>query len=255
MTRVDDDQLLDRLGASLAQPPAEPTSDEIDAVRALVAHRELAGVLEMPRDHVLRTPVRRVLVAAVVVVGLVALSGLVALGAGAPVPRALRTPARALGLPVDSPALADVRSAMADVRAALAGTDDRRLAATRDHLVLLVGHLDVGDRAEVAGDVHDLLERVAARLVDDGTAQRAHPAPAATSATTNRSGSGSATPVTSEPPDSRLEDGAPGEENEPPSSTSTTVAAGSTTHRTPEAEAPEHEPPENEPPETEAPGS
>ena len=97
-------------------------------------------------------------------VALVVLGGLVAVSTGAPVPRALRSPARALGLPVDSADLADARTAMANLRTALAQPDDARVVAAADALVAHFRRLGPDDRAAVEADALALLARADERL-------------------------------------------------------------------------------------------
>jgi len=165
VSRVDDG-LLDQLGVALAVTPAEPTRDEVDAMRALVVQRDGAGISRFSfapaRDR--QRPLRHVLVAAALVVGLVLVGGLVTLSAGAPVPSELRAPARALGLPVDSAELAAARSAAGALRAALAGPDDVRVAASAVSLETALGRLTAGDRAKIETEARALLMQAADRL-------------------------------------------------------------------------------------------
>ncbi len=159
-----DDELLERLGVALAATPAAPTRDEIDAVRALATGGGGARVAPWRSARDAQHPLRHVLVAAALVVGLVMAGGLVALSAGAPVPTALRAPARALGLPVDSAALAEARSAVSALRVALAGPDDARVAAAAVSLETALGRLDAGDRAVIETEARLLLAQAADRL-------------------------------------------------------------------------------------------
>jgi hypothetical protein len=164
VSRVDDEMLLERLGAALTVTPAEPTPDEVGAVRALVLEGEGGRIVSFSPARDARHPVRHVLVAAALVVCLVMAGGLVALSAGAPVPSELRAPARALGLPVDSAELADARAATAALRAALARPDDARVAAAAVALETALRRLGAGDLAEIEAEARALLARAAARL-------------------------------------------------------------------------------------------
>ncbi len=159
-----DDELLEQLGAALAVTRAEPTPDEIDAVRALVMGLGGEGVSWYSPARDTRHPVRHMLVAAALVLGLVMAGALVALSSGAPVPSALRAPARALGFPVDSAGLAAARSAAAALRTALAGPDDPRVAAAAVSLETALGRLSAADLGEIEAEARVLLARAAERL-------------------------------------------------------------------------------------------
>jgi hypothetical protein len=144
---------------------------------------------------------------AAAVLALVVVGGLVALSTGEPVPSELRSPARALGLPVDSAELAEARTAMATLRAALSQPDDRRLLAARDALVRRVQRLGAEDRTAIDGDARALLDRADTRLQrvafgDTADAARepvAGAAPVEPSGPAPESGSGAGTAVEPEP--------------------------------------------------------
>ena len=155
-----DDQLLDRLGAALAQTPIEPRPAEIEAIRGLVA------VVALPVARVPREARRHpfVTAAAAVVIGLVVVGGLIALSTGAPAPSSPRPPIGALGVPIDSVGLTRVRIAMSELRLALAGPDDTSVAAARDRLEARLRSLDPASRREVGGESRILLDQAVARL-------------------------------------------------------------------------------------------
>jgi hypothetical protein len=159
-----DDALLDALTVALAPAPIAPSADDLAALRALVARRDDVEVVAFVPVRRPSRPVRRVLTVAAAVVALVVSVGVVALATGSRLPRDLRAPARALGLPVDSAALADARSAIADLRAALGQPDDARVARARDVLIERLDRLGRDDRATVDAEATTLLERAAARL-------------------------------------------------------------------------------------------
>ena len=133
-----DDELLDILGASLGPPPdVEPTWAEISQLHRVID----SGWSGRQR---VRTPLwraRRPLSAALA--GFLVLGGASAAAAlsGAVMPEPVRVAARAVGLPVESPALADARAAAeAEIKQAKAAlqTDvevlKRSLAAESDAL-------------------------------------------------------------------------------------------------------------------------
>lgn len=164
---TNDDALLDALAVALAPALLAPSVDDVDAVRALVARRgdddgdgrdgRDDDVVALVPVHAAPHPVRRMFAVAAAVVALVVTVGAVALATGSRLPRELRAPARALGLSVDSAALADARSAMSDLRDALRHTDHARIAASRDALAARLRRLGPDDRATVAKEATALL--------------------------------------------------------------------------------------------------
>jgi hypothetical protein len=165
MTRLDDTALLDALGAALAPSAVAPDPEEVAAVRALTSGiRDENVVLFAARPQAVRRPLRHALAVAAAIVALVVVGSVVALATGSSVPSELRAPARALGLPVDSTAVADTRTAMARLRVALAQPDDVRVLAARDALVAVLRRLGTEDRAAVEPEAQALLARADARL-------------------------------------------------------------------------------------------
>ncbi len=170
MTPSDDTALLDTLGAALAPSPVAPGADEIATLRMLVEQGAAREVVAFPVAVRPRRPVAHAALVAAVVVALVVVGGALAFTVGAPVPSALRAPARALGFSVDSSgttgatALTETRHAMDTLRSALDGADDARVVTARDVLVARLGKLSAAHRARVEPEASALLTRADARL-------------------------------------------------------------------------------------------
>ena len=64
MSSQADEQLLDRLGAALAQTPIEPSPAEVDAIRALVVDERFGAVVALPPARLPRQRLRHPLAAA-----------------------------------------------------------------------------------------------------------------------------------------------------------------------------------------------
>lgn len=163
---LDDDQLLDVLGAVL-RPPEEPPDPVVlaalqRAVRERADARPAAGFWPSFRRNVSRPFV-------VVLVGAAVLSGgtAVALTNGAPLPRPVRSAAHALGLPVDSVAVAEVRSTMGGLEDALAAGDVDAVRQRSAELRAELADLSAEDRAEVGPVARALLRRADVFLDED----------------------------------------------------------------------------------------
>lgn len=244
----DDDVLLATLGGALETRPAQPSAEELDALRALVLGA--AGeVLPFP-ESVGRGPGhhrgRTVLVAAALAASLAVVGGARALSTGPTLPNVLRAPVRALGVDVDDTAVAQLRSAMKELREALGGTDDTRVRAAAQTLVAKLRALSAPDRAEVEAEARALLQAADARLspglgrVHTGTAVPSPTAPNGTGAATGAAPGGGDRVAASS--------GTSG-------SGATAPGAGSSERTSPAVESPEVESPEVEGSESETPGS
>jgi hypothetical protein len=182
-----DDELLDVLATSLGPPPdAEPSWAELSHL-----HRVLDSGYAGRRPS--RTPVwrfRRPLTAAMA--GFLVLGGASAAAAasGAVMPQPMRVAARAVGLPVESPDLADARAALARLRAALAAKPPdlnairMRAQDVRDRLA----RLSADDRSHVEDEAGFLLAEADTALAPPpaplGSPSASSPEPAAASAGT-----------------------------------------------------------------------
>lgn len=149
------DDLLDALGAALRPPPVEPSPAELVALHRMIDERCDAPVIT--RVPAKRAWARRPLAVLAATAGLVMGSGAAAFAAGAPVPRPVRAAVHDVGLPVDSPQLADAKGAASELRAVLAANDTATIKRVRTRL----------DRnlAEVPGDERDGIERDAKALL------------------------------------------------------------------------------------------
>ena len=137
----DDEVLLTTLGGALETHAAQPSADEVAHFRALVTGDATGEVLPFPEPVAPRGRRLPVLVAAATVAALM-VAGAVVLGSGEPLPNSLRSPVRALGIPVDDAAVATVRRAwelglrLFDTAPLYgAGLAERRLGAGRNGLI------------------------------------------------------------------------------------------------------------------------
>jgi len=175
-----DDELLDVLAASLGPPPdAEPTWAEISHLhRVIDTRRGLDGRTRTPLWRV-----RRPLTAALA--GFLVLGGASAAAAasGAVMPEPVRVAARAVGVPVDSPSLAEAKAAMATLRHALDGKNPNPAAirAHAQHLREALAKLSADDRSSVQDEAAFLLAAADAALAPP-PAPLGSPAPGSPSA-------------------------------------------------------------------------
>jgi hypothetical protein len=158
----DDELLMTTLGGALETRAAQPSAAELDDFRALVLG-DGGEVLPFPE---LVAPRRghTVLVAAALAASLMIVGGASALATGATFPNVLRSPVRALGIPIDDTQVAKTRSAMAELRAALDGTDDTRVDAAAVALAAKLKTLSAADLAEVETQAAALLRVAITRL-------------------------------------------------------------------------------------------
>jgi hypothetical protein len=159
----DDDRLLDELAAALRAPDTDPSPSEVaDVLLAVQAqpNRTVAGPGAWVRDHVSKP-----LVALIVGVGVLSGGTALALSSDATLPRPLRSVAHAVGLPVDSVALAHTRQTMSDLRSALDDGDEAAVASDAARLRAELTELSGEDRGEVAAEASELLSEADAFLV------------------------------------------------------------------------------------------
>ena len=172
-----DDELLGVLAASLDPPPdVEPTWAEISRLHRVID----AGVSPRRPSRTRLWRVHRPLTA--VIAGVVVLGGASAAAAlsGAVMPQPVRVAARAVGLPVDSPQLADARAALVRLREALAH-QPRDLGAIRSDAQDVrdrLGRLSADDRSQVDPEATFLLAAADTALAPPPTSLGASPAPA-----------------------------------------------------------------------------
>ena len=187
---LDDDQLLAALGRAIGPDPTEaPSAAERDALRKVVlqagATADPSGTAgERLAPVVAITAARRWRhrVAAGAVASAVVLSGATAVAAAAnngALPTPVRTVVRAVGLPVDSPALADAKDALRRLRSA----EDNDLAEAIDRVEKALTKLSDSERAGIADEAAAALAAARDRLAT-ATAATAPSTSAPTTATT-----------------------------------------------------------------------
>lgn len=154
---MDDERLLGLLGRALEPAPAEPPRARVEALRAMATR---AGGRSQSHARGRRALGRRLIAAAALAV-LAFLGGLVV---GHDLPRPLRVIAHGLGLPVESPALADARDAL-DVLGLALSRDDREGVRRADaKMVRLVKALPAGDKRKIEPVAHEVHLRAVAVL-------------------------------------------------------------------------------------------
>jgi hypothetical protein len=156
------DDLLDALGAALRPPPVEPSPAELAALHRMIDERCDAPVIT--RVPAKRAWTRRPLAVIAATAGLVMGSGAAAFAAGAPVPRPIRAAAHDVGLPVDSPQLADTKVAASELRAVLAANDTATIKRVRARLHRKLAEVPGDERDEIERDAKALLARADRRL-------------------------------------------------------------------------------------------
>lgn len=208
---AEDEEVLERLRQALRAPDAQPSAAEVAELRRAVAERD---PLPAPR----RAWPRRVAAVAA------AAAILVVLVAGPPLPRPVRSLARAVGLPVDSAEVADAKSAASELQAALDGGDPARVAKASARLERRLQALREADRRRLAQRSDPLLER--ARRSQSGTG-----APAGSGPPTSRGGPTTTGPVTTLPSSRSSSTTTTTSTSTPYPSTSTTTGRTSTTTR------------------------
>lgn len=139
---MNDDELLDVLTRAFQASPAEPSQVAIDRLRQRVSNQPTVHGGVTRRRRIRRRVV--VITTAVVLVGSTSMAYAASVDA---LPPAVRSAARAVGLPVESNDLADTRSAETDLRIALASGDARTIAGAADHLDDRLRHLTPEERA------------------------------------------------------------------------------------------------------------
>ena len=175
MTRlVTDDELLGALAVALAPAPAEPS--ELSILRLRGAALGLTFGQTDPRP---RRVGRRVAIPAAVAFTVLGSAGAVAAATGAPLPRPVRAAAYGIGLPVDSPAVADVRATETRVRRDLAGADHSQLAGEVETLRTRLAHVEDDKRVRVQREAQPLIEKANRVLERDKEPQGGGRGPAA----------------------------------------------------------------------------
>lgn len=209
MSLDDDDQLLAALGRAIGPDLHEAPSDaERDALRKVVLQAGSTAPADRPGTAGERlapvvsiTAARRWRhrVAAGAVAGVVVLSGATAVAAAAnngALPTPVRTVVRAVGLPVDSTALADAKDALRRLRSA----EDNDLAEAIDRVEKALTKLSDSERAGIADEAAAALAAARDRQAT-ATAATAPSTSAPTTATTApRSSTSTATTSTGSQP-------------------------------------------------------
>jgi hypothetical protein len=175
MSQEDDDRLLESLGKALAPPPAEPSEVEIEGLRRAVgegfvqSQSQLQLQLQLQKARPARgfgawwgrnrrqLGGRRAVFALVAAMALTTTGTAVAVGAGARITAPLRRVARAVGLPVASPAMARTKEAMGRLRAALFARNEGDVRQGAEELRSRAEELDQAERAAVLAEKEALL--------------------------------------------------------------------------------------------------
>jgi hypothetical protein len=173
-----DDDVLEVLAASLG-PAAdvEPTWAEVSALHRVLDSAAAGRGVRTPLWRV-RRPLSAVAAGALLLAG----AGTAAAVTGAVIPEPVRVAARAVGLPLESPALAEARSALAHLRAALAANprNPATISAIAQAVRNEVGSLSADDRSHVQAEATFLLAEADRALAPPPalTGAAAGPAPA-----------------------------------------------------------------------------
>lgn len=162
MSAEDDDRLLESLGKALAPPRAEPSEGEIEGLRRAVADNFERAKVRSSRGfgawwgrRQLRG--RRAVVALAAEVALTTTGTAVAVGTGVGISAPLRRVARAVGLPVASPAMARTKEACGRLRAALVGRNAGDVRKGAEELRARAADLDASERGAVLAEKEALL--------------------------------------------------------------------------------------------------
>lgn len=153
-----DEELLSRLGRALAPAPGEPDPARVARLRAMAEAGRSTTASSPTTGTVARIGVRRRGRRAAVAIGVaaVAASFVVGVVVGAEPPRPLRAAAHAVGLPVESPQLADARNELHDLGAALAAGDRSRVEAADRRMVTLVKSLPPDEKPKIEPVAHEV---------------------------------------------------------------------------------------------------
>ena len=161
-----DEELLARLGRALEPPAGEPDPARVARLRALAeaGRRSSTDQLADRRRSRAGAWPRRQLAGVAAGVAAAVVSFVVGVVAGADPPRPLRAAAHAVGLPVESPQLADARAELHDLGEALAAGDRARVAADDRRMVSLVKALPPEERRKIEPVAHEVHLRAVAFL-------------------------------------------------------------------------------------------
>lgn len=167
---VDDDRLLALLATALDAAPVEPSPAELAAFQRVVLDLAASPIDSVPGRAPLRTRVRRAgwlrrPLPALALAGVLASTATAAVAVtGADVPAAVRTAARAVGLPVEPSALDEARASLHRLRDALATADRAAVADAAAELRDKLARLTPAQRRELEPDASADLARADALL-------------------------------------------------------------------------------------------
>jgi hypothetical protein len=147
---VNDPELLEQLRHALVPEPVEPSQASIVALRRAIPATSVAA----PRRW-------RVGLAVPVITGIVLAtgSGVAVAASGAVLPRPVRQVAHTLGLPVDSPALADARGARHRLAADLASGNHLQVKRAAAELRARLSELSGDERGDIEHSADTLLQQ------------------------------------------------------------------------------------------------
>jgi hypothetical protein len=147
------DDLIEVLARTLAPEAAEPSAAELGAFRQAISARRPTPA---PRSPSWRCRPLPVILAIALVTSSAGSAWAVQSGN---LPRPVRELARAVGLPLDSPAMADARRALADLRAAVDSKDPASVRRAEATLRSREAHLGGKDQRRIEAKADRLLAR------------------------------------------------------------------------------------------------
>lgn len=170
MSQLPDDRLFELLGTTLRSgTPPSPAGRSVVRARAEAGLRETD--VSMPR----RAPRRVGLVLAAAAAAIAIFVGGLVVGEG--LPRALRSAAHAIGLPVDSPTLLDAREVLHDLGEAVGRSETDtttppelldEMQALDTRMLGLVAKLDDEEKAKIVPVAHEVHLRAVQVLTEAG---------------------------------------------------------------------------------------
>ena len=160
MTDADDGRLYELLTLSLEAPHTEPPAAGLNSLHRAVAQRaEILRERELPADRPRLAWLRRPIPALAGLLVLTSVSTAGAIATGATLPRPVREVAHAIGLPVDSPALAEARTTLGRLLDAIERRDLAAVQSLASELETTLDGLSGDDRSKISDNAEEALDR------------------------------------------------------------------------------------------------